>query len=293
MRIPRLAGREIEQHDSPNKGGPMSEHRGIVLHIAEGSYRGTVSWQLNADQRYADGTSVNTSSTWVVGREPGEWAQMVDTDRVAWCHRSGSLTWLSIELAGFAPTSPTAWQIEACAQLLAWAHASYRVPLAVANHPGERGLGHHSMDRENLGEEWGHDSCPGTGVINAKAAIVARAQAIAAGEDDMAEGADIWSVLHNGYDGPPGQANAKRWGTVDGGKPRPWIVRRMEGLAAEQSALRGVIVDLAAAIRAGGGSVDTAAILAGVDERLAVLRAELPDEIADEQAARLAVDQRP
>lgn len=183
-RVASLTGLRIEQHDSPNKGGTMADHRGIVLHIAQGSYRGTINWQLNPDQRYKDGTRVTTSSTWVVGREWGEWAQMVDSDRIAWCQRDGSRTWLSIELAGYAPQPPSAWQVEACAQLLAWAHKTHGIPLAVANHPGERGLGHHSMDREWLGEEWGHDECPGAGVIAAKGQIVAKAKQIIE-EDDM------------------------------------------------------------------------------------------------------------
>lgn len=183
-RVRELAGHPIEQHNSPNQGGAMSGHKGVVLHIAEGTYRGTIAWQMNPNQRYASGGSVTTCSTWIVGRAEGEWAQMVDTARIAWCQRSGSRDWLSIELAGYAPGAPTAWQIEACAQLLAWAHREHGVPLTVADHPGERGLGHHSMDREWLGEEWGHDACPGSGVIKARSAIVARAQAIAAGEDD-------------------------------------------------------------------------------------------------------------
>jgi hypothetical protein len=183
-RVKQLAGRVIEQHTSPNHGGTMSAHRGVVLHIAQGSYRGTIGWQMNPNQRYADGTRVTTSSTWVVGKEPGEWAQMVDTDAVAWTQRDGSRTWLSIELAGFAPAKPTAWQVEACAQLLAWSARVYGHPIAIADHPGERGLGHHAMDREWLGENWGHDECPGSGVIGAKAAIVKRAKQIADGSED-------------------------------------------------------------------------------------------------------------
>jgi hypothetical protein len=181
-RVSILGGSRIEQYNSPNAGGTMSGHRGVVLHIAEGTYRGTIAWQLNPDQRYSSGQSVTTCSTWIVGKEQGEWAQMVDSGRIAWCQRDGSRTWLSIELAGYAPNPPTAWQIEACAQLLAWAHQTHGIPVAIADHPGERGLGHHSMDREWLGEEWGHDSCPGSGVIKAKGAIVARAKAILAGE---------------------------------------------------------------------------------------------------------------
>lgn len=183
-RATKLGGHAIEQHDSPNQGGAMSGHRGVVLHIAEGTYRGTISWQNNPNQEYRDGTKVTTCSTWIVGRAEGEWAQMVDSSRIAWCQRDGSRTWLSIELAGYAPNPPTAWQIEACAQLLVWAHITHGIPVAIADHPDERGIGHHSMDREWLGEEWGHDSCPGSGVIGAKSAIAARARAILAGEDD-------------------------------------------------------------------------------------------------------------
>lgn len=182
MRIHQIAGLDIEQYQSPNVGGAMDGHRGIVLHIAQGTYRGTIDWQLNPDQRYRNGTKVTTSSTWIVGRDRGQWAQMVDSDTVAWAQRDGSRTWLSIELTGFAPEPPTAWQIEACAHLLAWAHRAYGVPLAVADHPGERGLGHHSMDREWRDEEWGHDQCPGTGVVAMKGAIVRRASEIQGGK---------------------------------------------------------------------------------------------------------------
>jgi N-acetylmuramoyl-L-alanine amidase len=177
-RVRSLAGLPIEQHSSPNVGGTMDAHRGIVLHVAEGSYEGTISWQLNPNQTYASGGKVTTSSTWIVGKNRGEWAQMSDSNTVAWCQRAGSLTWNSIELAGHADDRPTAWQIEACAQILAWEHREYGVPLQVADTDAERGLGHHSMDREWAGVEWGHDGCPGAGVIAAKPAIVARAKAI-------------------------------------------------------------------------------------------------------------------
>lgn len=49
----------------------------------------------------------------------------------------------------------------------------------------------------------------------------------------------------------------------------------------EVTALRSVVETLAATIRAGGGTVDTAAILAGVDERLERLAAEQRDAVAD------------
>lgn len=195
-RVKSLAGRPIEQYNSPNVGGTMSGHKGPVLHIAEGTYRGTISWQMNPDQRYGDGTTVTTSSSWIVGRNTGEWAQMTDSDRIAWCQRGGSRDRSSIELAGYAPDGMTPWQIEACAQILAWEHRTYGVPLAVADDPSEDGLGHHSMDREWLGEEWGHDSCPGSGVIADKAAVVARAKQIINGEDDDVSTQDVITGLY-------------------------------------------------------------------------------------------------
>jgi hypothetical protein len=51
--------------------------------------------------------------------------------------------------------------------------------------------------------------------------------------------------------------------------------------AAESAALRAVVEQLTAVLAKGGGSVDTAAILAGVDERLAKLAAEQRDAVAD------------
>lgn len=190
-----LAGRPIEQRSSPNTGGQMTAHRGIVLHHAEGGYRGTIDWQLNPDQRYGNGESVTTSSTWVVGKEPGQWAQLVDTDTVAWCQRSGSYTWNSIELAGYHTEALTDWQIEACAQLLAEHHRRYGTPLQVTSSTAGAGLGHHSMD-DDLQVEWGHDDCPGAQTIAAKPAIVARAVAIINGEDeDMATPEEIAAAV--------------------------------------------------------------------------------------------------
>jgi len=199
MRWTSLGGYPVEQHNSPNRGGAMSGHRGAVAHHAEGTYSGTISWQMNPDQRYSDGTSVTTSSTWIVGKNTGEIAQMVDTDEIAWCQRSGSRDWLSIEYAGYHGDPLTAWQIEATALILVRLHEAYGIPIQVANDPSGRGLGHHSMDREWLGEEWGHEDCPGDKTIAQKPAIVARALDILNG-DDMADLAahEVVNALANG-----------------------------------------------------------------------------------------------
>lgn len=270
-RAKTLAGLPVEQHTSPNRGGRMSAVRGVVLHIAQGTYRGTISWQLNGDQRYADGTRVTTCSTWIVGRDRGEWAQMVDSTEIAWAQRDGSRTWLSIELAGWAPAAPSAWQVEACAHLLAWAHREHGVPLAVADHPGQRGLGHHSMDREWLGEEWGHEACPGSGVIGAKAAIVRRAKEIEEG-DDMT---------------PEELLDARITSRVSGKQVRLGHTM-LAGTHAYAHRLAEEVPARLAAIEAAVGGGDIAAtVRAELDRHRDVLLDGLVDDLADRLAGRL------
>src|SRR5262245_59991772 len=162
---------------SPNAGGPMVEVRGLVLHIAEGTYEGTIAWQMDPDQHYADGTSVTTSSHFIAGTT-GQLAQMVDTDITAYTQRAGNGRWLSVECAGFTPHPLTDNQLDACAHLLAEAHRQYGVPLQVADTPEGRGLGHHSM-----GANWGHQDCPGPAIIAQKPDIVRRAMDLVYGDD--------------------------------------------------------------------------------------------------------------
>jgi hypothetical protein len=163
----------------------LIEVRGLVLHTAEGYFKGTEAWQQNKD--------ANVSSHFIVaglrdapyGVPDGKLAQMVDTADRAWTQQAGNSRWLSLECSGFGSRGDklSPGQLEAAAQLLARAHTVYGVPLQVANDPTQRGLGHHSMDREGIDPEWGHDDCPGTNIIAQKPLIVARAIEIIGGDD--------------------------------------------------------------------------------------------------------------
>lgn len=159
-------------------GGPILAHRGLVVHIAEGYYEGTIAWQQGDN---------SVSSHFVVDRD-GTCAQMVDTDEQAWTQRVGNHAWLSVECAGFTTKSQyhashpgweklTGQQIERIAQLLAKGHREYGMPVQIATSPTGRGLGHHSMG----GPAWGHLDCPGDPIIGQKPAIVARALEIVGG----------------------------------------------------------------------------------------------------------------
>ena len=157
----------------------MVEVRGVVLHIAQGSYEGTIAWQKNPD--------ADVSSHFIAAKN-GDAAQMVDTKTTAWTQKAGNGHWLSIENEGFTPDKLTADQVEFAAQILARAHLDYGVPLQVTSDPDGRGLGHHSMGA-NPGspDDWGHSQCPGTNIINQKSAIVARAKEIVEGDMPLSD----------------------------------------------------------------------------------------------------------
>jgi hypothetical protein len=169
-----------------NQGGPMKEHRGVVLHIAEGYFDGTISWCRNPKS--------DTSAHFITGRD-GRIAQLVDTETTAWTQQDGNGHWLSVENEGFTRGHDlhqpgweklTAAQVDANAAILVQAHLVYGIPLQVTSDPDGTGLGHHSMGAEH-GERWGHRDCPGPPIIAQKQGIVDRAVAllVASMEVDM------------------------------------------------------------------------------------------------------------
>jgi hypothetical protein len=155
-----------------NQGGRMLEQRGLVIHIAEGTFEGTISWCKNP---------TSNVSTHFVTDTDGTIAQMIDTDVTAWTQQAGNGHWLSVENAGHTPAPLTAPQIEACAKLLARGHTQYGYPLQIAVNPDGRGLGHHSMGCNWPAGAWGHCDCPGPAIIAQKPAILARAIEIIGG----------------------------------------------------------------------------------------------------------------
>lgn len=158
-----------------NQGPAMAECRGLVIHIAEGSFEGTIAWCKNP--------SADVSAHFVVAMD-GRIAQMVDTSVAAWTQRDGNGHWLSVENEGFSTGSLTLQQVEANAKLFARGRLEAGYPLQLATSPDGMGLGHHSMGAES-GANWGHSQCPGTKIKAQKPAILARAIQIANGDTDM------------------------------------------------------------------------------------------------------------
>ena len=148
--------------------GGMRGHLGLVLHIQEGSEAGTDSWFHNPSSQV---------SAHFGNPKSGPLDQWVDTDDRAWAEVSGNSYWISVENEGHSGDPLTPSQLENVAQLLAWLHTQYGIPLAISDTPaaGTPGLTGHGLG----GDAWGgHYDCPGTPILDQRAAIIARAQQI-------------------------------------------------------------------------------------------------------------------
>jgi hypothetical protein len=152
----------------------------LIVHIAEGTYDGTITWQLNP--------SAKVSSHFINARD-GRSAQMVDTAYRAWTQGSGNPRCLSIEQEGFTRASKhyrpgweslTPQQVERTAQQYAALHRTHGIPLQLTSDPNGRGLGWHGMG----GSAWGgHTGCPGEPIKAQLPLILARAKEIVSGEE--------------------------------------------------------------------------------------------------------------
>ncbi|MFF3497371.1 N-acetylmuramoyl-L-alanine amidase [Streptomyces sp. NPDC002795] len=152
------------------KGG-QSSVRGVVVHIMAGTLAGTDSWFRNS--------RAQASSHFGTGKT-GALYQWVDTADRAWAQAGGNTSWLSVENEGQGGDSLTEAQLNVNAEVLAWAHKVYDVPLQVASSPSGKGLGYHAMG----GSSWGgHTSCPGPKIVAQLPEIVARAKRLVAGQD--------------------------------------------------------------------------------------------------------------
>lgn len=148
--------------------GGMRSHRGLVLHIQEGTESGTDSWFHNPSSQV---------SAHFGNPKSGPLDQWVDTDDRAWAEVGGNPDWISVENEGRSGDVLTDSQLENAAQLLAWLHTTYGVPMQISDTPaaGTPGLTGHGLG----GDAWGgHYDCPGTPILAQRAAIIARAQQI-------------------------------------------------------------------------------------------------------------------
>lgn len=149
--------------------GPI-QPRLVVLHIMQGSLPGTDSWFHDP--------AAKVSAHFGTGKD-GTLVEWVDATEKAWAQAAYNSISLSIENEGRSGDELTGPQIEQCAQVLAWAHTQFGIPVAVATNPaGPGGLTTHGA----LGATGGnHPNCPGAPIVAQLPAIAARAAQITSG----------------------------------------------------------------------------------------------------------------
>jgi hypothetical protein len=144
----------------------MLAHKGLVLHIQQGTEAGSEAWFTNP---------ASQASAHFLNPKSGGLKQLVDTDDRAWAEMQGNWYWVSIENEGYSGQSLTSSQVENAAQLYAWLHKTYNVPLQSTDDPNGSGLGWHGMG----GVAWGnHPNCPGDPIKAQRPQILARAAQI-------------------------------------------------------------------------------------------------------------------
>lgn len=152
---------------TPNmdQGGMLSVD-GLVLHIQQGTESGSIAWFKNPAAE---------ASAHFLNPKTGPLVQLVDTADKAWAEAAGNPHWVSVENEGFVPDALTPSQLENVAQLYAWLHRTYSVPLQSTDSPSGSGLGWHGMG----GVAWGnHPDCPGGAIKSQRPAILARVHEI-------------------------------------------------------------------------------------------------------------------
>lgn len=191
--------------NTPNHGGPATEQRGVVVHIAEGTYQGTIDWCMNPES--------DVSAHFIVAND-GRATQMLDTDVTAWTQRDGNGKWVSIENEGTSDYYLTPEQVNKNAQILNRYCETYQIACQQAYSPNDYGLGYHSMGAEN-GEDWGHSECPGELIKSQLSNVVVGALAmgdsqqpppgpapvVVADESIIKIGSEIWTRFLSRPDG--------------------------------------------------------------------------------------------
>jgi hypothetical protein len=189
-----------------NFSGAMKGFMGLVLHIAEGSYQGTINWQKNP---------ISDVSSHTVHGKAGERAQMLDINLTAWTQANGNGWWVSVEHEGFNTEALTPEQFESTAQLYAWLVRTKGVPMQLTDSPSVPGLGWHGMG----GTAWGgHPNCPGEPIKAQRPEILARAQQILDGvpPSTTTRRSDMLMVAKSGAGTNGETTDHSRWWAGDG-----------------------------------------------------------------------------
>ncbi|MGH3359641.1 MAG: peptidoglycan-binding domain-containing protein [Nocardioidaceae bacterium] len=187
-RIPGTTWKPVERYQ---QGGsvatPMTSHRRVILHTA-------VS---DADSLYPLFAQPGQATSHTYVARDGRTEQYIDTSIQSTANLEGNADGISVESWDHYPTGwahdadvPkwTAAQLNAIAEICAWAHKKYGIPLQKlpSSRPGTRGIGWHRQGidpwRESGGEVWSESTgkvCPGDRRVRQVGKVIRLARKVA------------------------------------------------------------------------------------------------------------------
>lgn len=133
--------------------GQFGTFYGVVLHV---NVSGKTSQGTSPDWYAAGGGPDEVCPNFQVMRDGTIW-QLLPMDVQPWAQADGNFNYAAIETGGDPDQPLTDAQLRSCALIVRAYHERMGMPLRVANKPGAKGLGIHSMG----GAAWGGHSCPG------------------------------------------------------------------------------------------------------------------------------------
>jgi hypothetical protein len=151
-----LPGAKVVNLSSRRGNGPFTATRnflGVILHVNE-SENGT------SDSFFAEGPPGNpkyVTPNFQVYKD-GSIHQYLPFNWQPWCQIAGNYHYAAIETAGLHSEALTEAQCRSIGHILAYYAREMHMALALANAPGQKGLGTHAMG----GAAWGGHPCPGT-----------------------------------------------------------------------------------------------------------------------------------
>ncbi|WP_250504827.1 N-acetylmuramoyl-L-alanine amidase [Bowdeniella massiliensis] len=133
--IPGAIARPISRNYTPRR---RARTDAVILHVAVSKARSLHGWFNNPAAK---------ASSHLYVRKDGSMEQYVSHEQSAWTSGAGSYRSIGIETEGMGIEPWTAAQRETIARVLAWAHKTYGVPLALmdSSAPRARGTGWHRL----------------------------------------------------------------------------------------------------------------------------------------------------
>jgi hypothetical protein len=144
--------------------GPFGRFLGVILHVNQSEHGTSADWFASDPPANKD----SVTPTFQVFKD-GSVVQFLPLNWQPWCQIDGNFNYGAIETAGLDSEPLTDAQVSTIGRLIGEYRDVLGMSLAIADQPGQRGLGTHQMG----GAAWGGHPCPGSLRAGQRSAILA------------------------------------------------------------------------------------------------------------------------